>query len=102
MLRVFLTIVLPLIAPTALYLAWTGFTNWSEQRRSPPGSPPEEMVGWAALPWLWLAGAGVLLLAIVLFVVHVHFGTPQQGVYVPPRWEDGRIIPGHIEPGRSP
>ena len=106
MLRVFLTIVLPLIAPTALYLAWTGFTNWSQQRRSPPGSPsgppPGETVGWAALPWLWLAGAGVLLLALVLFIVTVHFGTTQTGVYVPPRWEDGRIVPGHIEPGRSP
>jgi hypothetical protein len=101
MLRVFLTIVLPLIAPTALYLAWLRFANWS-QRESAPGSPTSETVGWAALPWLWLAGAGVLLLALVLFIVTVHFGTTQTGVYVPPRWEDGRIVPGHIEPGRSP
>jgi len=44
------------------------------------------------------AAAGVALLAIVLFVVTVHFGSPQEGVYVPPRWEDDRIVPGHMEP----
>jgi hypothetical protein len=101
MLRVFLTIVLPLVAPTAIYLAWVRFTQWA-QRRSQQGLPPAERMRWAALPWLWLAGTGVLLLALVLFVVNVHFGTSQTGVYVPPRWENGRILPGHIEPGRSP
>ena len=24
------------------------------------------------------------------------------GTYVPPRWENGRVIPGHIEPRREP
>jgi Family of unknown function (DUF6111) len=85
--RVLLTIVLPLVLPTALYLLWV------TTLRPPPGETP-----WAALPWLWLAGAGVVLLAIVLFVVTVHFGAPQQGVYVPPRWENGHIVPGHMEP----
>jgi hypothetical protein len=89
--RVLLTIVLPLLLPTALYLLWV-----TTLRPSSPGETP-----WAALPWLWLAGAGVVLLAIVLFVVTVHFGAPQQGVYVPPRWQNGHIIPGHMEPSPS-
>jgi hypothetical protein len=38
------------------------------------------------------------LLAIVLFVVTVHFGAQQEGVYVPPRWQNDHIVPGHIEP----
>ena len=97
MLRVFLTIVLPLAAPTVLYLAWVWYTNYS-----PWGSQPGEAVRWAGLPWVWLAGAGALLLALVLFVVTVHFDTSQSGVYVPPRSENGRIIPGHVDPGRSP
>ncbi len=87
--RVLLTIVLPLLLPTALYLLWVT----TLRPPSPGGDTP-----WAALPWVWLAGAGVVLLAIVLFVVTVHFGAPQQGVYVPPRWQNGHIIPGHIEP----
>jgi hypothetical protein len=101
MLRVFLTIVLPLVAPTAIYLAWVRFTHWSRWG-SQQDLPQAEITRWAALPWLWLAGTGVFLLAIVLFVVTVGFGTSQTGVYVPPRWENGRILPGHIEPGRSP
>jgi hypothetical protein len=89
MLRVLLTIVLPLLLPTALYLLWVG-TFGAERRGS--------AVRWTAVPWTWLAVAGVVLLAIVLFVVTVHFGSPQEGVYVPPRWEAGRIVPGHMEP----
>jgi hypothetical protein len=94
MLRVFLTIVLPLVAPTTLYLAWVWYTHWS------PWAQPGQAVGWAALPWVWLAGAGALFLALVLFVVTVHYNTSQSGVYVPPHSENGRIIPGHVEPGR--
>jgi Family of unknown function (DUF6111) len=89
MLRVLLTIVLPLLAPTALYLLWVGAFGAEHGGQA---------VRWTAIPWLWLAGAGAVLLAIVLFVVTVHFGTPQEGVYVPPRWEGSRIIPGHMEP----
>jgi Family of unknown function (DUF6111) len=90
MLRVFLTIVLPLLLPTALYLLWV-FMFGAEHGG--------DAVRWAAVPWIWLAGAGAVLLAIVLFVVTVHFGAPQKGVYVPPRWEGDRIIPGHMQPG---
>jgi hypothetical protein len=93
MLRVFFTIVLPLLLPTAVYLAWLQFANWQRQ---------SERVRWTALPWVWLVGSGVLLLALVLLVVTVHFGTSQPGTYVPPRWENGRIMPGHIEPRTQP
>jgi len=89
MLRVLLTIVLPLLLPTALYLLWV--TTLRPVRRN--GATP-----WAVLPWVWLAGAGVALLVIVLLVVTVHFGVRQEGVYVPPRWQNGHIVPGHIEP----
>jgi hypothetical protein len=92
MLRVFLTIVLPLLVPTAIYLLWMGIVGAMQE-----GST----ISWTALPWIWLAGAGVVLLVIVLFVVTVHFGAPQEGVYVPPHLEDGQIVPGHIEP-KSP
>ncbi len=92
MIRVFFTIVLPLLLPTALYLLWVATL----------GAPQDSgAVVWTSLPWIWLAGAGALLLAIVLFVVTVGFGTPQEGVYVAPRYVNGHIVPGHIEP-RAP
>jgi hypothetical protein len=87
--RVLLTIVLPLLLPTALYLVWVGMLRRPQRNGVPP---------WAALPWMWLAGAGIALLTIVLFVVTVHLGAQQEGVYVAPRWQDGHIVPGHIEP----
>ena len=89
MLRVVLTIVLPLLLPMALYLLW--IATWGPSHEG--GAIP-----WTAMPWIWLAGAGAVLLAIVLFVVTVHFGSPQEGVYVPPRWQGGHIVPGHVEP----
>jgi Family of unknown function (DUF6111) len=87
--REILTLVVPLLLPTALYLAWLHFTHWSETG---------EAIAWHRLPWVWLAAAGVVLTALVLFVVTVGFGNTVPGAYVPPRFEDGRIVPGHIEP----
>jgi hypothetical protein len=87
--RILLTIILPLLLPTALYLAWVTVLRPARH---------DGATQWAALPWLWLAGAGIALLAIVLFVITVHFGAPVEGVYVPPRWQNGHIVPGHIEP----
>ena len=90
MLRVLATIVLPLIAPTALYLAWLALLRRLGRGRR------------RALPWVWLMGAGVIVLAIVLFAVTVHFGAPLRGVYVPPQWRGGRIVPAHIAPEPQP
>ena len=100
MLRVFFTIVLPLVLPTALYLVWLRLARWSP-RGTADGSQPDEPVRWTALPWVWLAAAGALLLALMLFVVSVHFGSSQPGTYVPPRWENGQIVPGHVEPAHN-
>jgi hypothetical protein len=106
MLRIFFTIMLPLVAPTALYLVWLRVARWSPGGAAADGasegSPAGGSVRWAALPWVWLAAAGAAFLALVLFVVTVHFGTSQPGTYVPPRWEGGQIVPGHIEPTRNP
>ena len=87
--RVLLTIVLPLLLPTALYLVWITTLRRPQQNGSALRT---------ALPWMWLAGAGIALLAIVLFVVTVHFGAPQEGVNVPAHLQNGHIVPGHIEP----
>jgi hypothetical protein len=92
MIRVIVTIVLPLLLPTALYLLWVTALGARHDRRP---------TTWRSLPWVWLAGSGAVLLAIVLVFVTVGFGTSQQGVYVAPRFIGGRIIPGHIEP-RAP
>ncbi len=93
MIRVIVAIVGPLLLPTAIYLAWAVFAGAARERGG---------VAWRAVPWVWLAGAGAVLLGIVLLrIASVGFGTPQGGVYVAPHIVDGRIVPGHLEP-RAP
>jgi hypothetical protein len=48
------------------------------------------------ITYLALAGAAVLILAIVFFV---HYDRePPGGRYVPAHIENGKIVPGHIDP----
>ena len=91
MLREILTLVVPLLLPTVLYLVWLRTVRWQEIGGA---------AVWRKLPWVWLATLGVALAALVLAVVTVGFGTAVQGVYVAPHYEGGRIVPGHIEPGK--
>jgi hypothetical protein len=92
MLRVFLEIVLPLLLPTLLYLLWVGALRPTQ---------PSGAVRSAGMPWLWLGGAGMLLVAIVIFLIVASEGS-QQGVYVPPHLQGDRIVPGHFEPKPRP
>jgi len=93
MLREWTEILVPLVLPTALYLGWVWVARWADDTGAP--------VRWGGMPWLWLAGAGVVLLALFLFVVTVGFGTPNKDVYVPPRWTGSHIVPGHFAPARE-
>src|SRR2546430_14583154 len=90
MLRVLLTIVLPLVLPTALYLAWIRTMQGVE------GGPPR----WRALPWVWLVGAGTPLRSVGLVGVDGRFCQSGSCRYVPPRWGDWRRGPAHVRPGR--
>jgi phosphoglycerol transferase MdoB-like AlkP superfamily enzyme len=91
MIRAFLTIILPLLLPTALYLLWA-----MTMRRAEAAGVVEILRG---LPWLWLGVAGLALLAGVLVLVALGFGrSADTARYVPPRTVNGKIVPGHIEP----
>jgi hypothetical protein len=89
MTRIVLTIALPLLLPTLLYLLWL-----LAARRAVLAAPEP----WRALPWPWLVGAGVVLAALMLYVIGTRIGGSPQGVYVPPQYIDGRVVPGHVEP----
>jgi hypothetical protein len=91
--REILTLVVPLLLPTVVYLLWLRAARWSAVGHA---------VAWHKLPWVWLALSGVVLTAVVLFVVTVGFGTAISGIYVPPQIENGRIVPGHIKPAKQP
>jgi hypothetical protein len=81
--RVFLTIIVPLLLPTALYAAWRILVG--------------KQINVPAV-WVWLAVAGLALASLMLVFVSVDFGTPKNGLYVPPHVNDsGTVVPGHIE-----
>jgi hypothetical protein len=90
MIRVVLTILLPLLLPTALYVLW--LVTLGRAELAAPVAP------WQRLPWTWLAVAGVGLVAVILAAAGVGIGRREEGAYVPPRIEGDRIIPGHVEP----
>ncbi|HYC14063.1 MAG TPA: DUF6111 family protein [Stellaceae bacterium] len=90
MIRVLLTIVLPLLLPTLLYLLWV-----LTMRRDSLAAGAQPL---RDLPLVWLAVAGAVLVALVLVVASVRFGGGSTGVYVPPTTVDGKIVPGHVVP----
>jgi phosphoglycerol transferase MdoB-like AlkP superfamily enzyme len=52
-----------------------------------------------AHPWSVLFVSGLVLVAASFVIWGVTEGSGQQGVYVPPHVEDGRVVPGHVESG---
>jgi len=87
--RVFLTIILPLVLPTALYDVWMATVGRADGGASASA--------WRDPPWVWLAGAGIVLAAAVVVAI-VQFGSNGEGTYVPPHVENGVIVPGHVVP----
>lgn len=102
----FFTYALPLLLPTVIYLLWrllapprslapseTAEGAGDGAAPAPSGDPLWREVPW---PWLWLAGLA-LLAVVLLYGAFVH-STPPQVKYVPPRLENGQIVPGELRP----
>jgi hypothetical protein len=80
------------LLPFAAYAAWLFFTRGSMRN----------VDDWQArtIAYLSIAGAGLLLGAILAFTSFSQ--APPSGVYVPAHVEDGRVVPGHIDPAPRP
>jgi hypothetical protein len=63
-------------------------------------SKQDEAVAARAHPWTVLFASGLALVAASFIIWGVTEGSGQQGVYVPPHVENGRVVPGHVEPGQ--
>lgn len=108
------TYLLPLLLPTVIYLLWRmtvsrrtsavgggGADTAAAEGNGPDGPSAARDDLWRGAPWLWLAIAGMALLVVVLlFGAFVH-GSPQRGQYMPPRMENGQIVPGELRPADS-
>lgn len=89
--RLLLTRILPLLLPVLVYLGWW----YLARRRALARGQPSPVLSDA--PWTWLFVAGFALTIVVLIVMGLTWGEEPGGTYVPPRYEGGKIIPGHIE-----
>ncbi|MEQ8707849.1 MAG: hypothetical protein RIC36_02585 [Rhodospirillales bacterium] len=87
--RILLTVLLPLIGPVVLYLVWCMVMA---RRQQATGKPPPQITR-GGLFFSLLAGG--LLMVAVLAVIAWTGNYGGDGEYVPPRMENGRIVPGH-------
>ena len=87
MIRRFLYEALLFLLPFALYAAYLRLAKQDEseaQRKH---------------PWTFLFASGLVLVAASFLIWGITEGSGEQGVYVPPHVEDGRVVPGHVEAG---
>jgi hypothetical protein len=87
MIRILLVNILLVLFPALLYFSYVYL-----QRRE---NPNQEIMSDAPIFWLLSAGVALMLASLILFG-HWEGGAPGKQ-YVPPRIENGVVIPGHVE-----
>jgi hypothetical protein len=88
MIRRFLYELLLFLLPFALYAAYLRVS-----RRENFGLSRDH-------PWTMLFASGLLLVAASFLYLGLVEGAGQSGTYVPPHVENGRVVPGHVEPAK--
>lgn len=97
MIRILLNFVVPFLLPIVSYTLWVWYRARYVAKHG--GEAPEFEKG----PWPMLIFAGAVLGAIVLGIsAFLDSNSPDEGDYVPPRVENGQVIPGHIAPRKAP
>ncbi len=91
MLRFLLTVVVPLLLPTASYLLYILVV---ERRRARAEETRTPAPWWVTAPWPWLVLGGAGLAALTLGVMALTGGAPPHSAYSPAHLEDGRLVRG--------
>ena len=95
--RVFLTIILPLLTPSLLYIAWLLLRG-----QTAPGADDGQEGGVVRrlgddMPWVTLVLSGaVLALAATMTMYLLQPMGSSTSEYSPPRMENGRIVPAEL------
>jgi len=93
--RIVFSYIVPFLMPAAVYLAWVWYrTRYAEQHG---GEAPKLEQG----PWPLLLFIGAVFAFMVLGATALIRGGSPDDTYVPPRLENGKLIPGHLEPKKS-
>ncbi len=90
--RIIFTYVAPFFLPITVYALWVWYRTVYAARHG--GEAPRFEKG----PWPLLLFLGAVLALIVLGVSAVVSGGSPDSTYVPPHVENGKVVPGHLEP----
>lgn len=91
--RIIFTYIVPFLLPAAVYALWVWYRGVYVERHG--GEAPKLEQG----PWPLLLFIGaVLAFGVLAFTALTGGDSPEDSVYVPPHLEDGKMVPGHIEP----
>ena len=92
MIRIVIENIILFLLPSVAYFAYVYL-----RRADKADGPNDAAQIWDDAPILWLMLAGaVLMLAVTLTFATFEGGSPDQK-YIPPRLENGKLIPGHFE-----
>ncbi len=91
MLRILLTIVLPVALPLLLYIGYV-----SMMRRRAQAAGEDYLPRWDEGPSVWFALAGVGLVLAVLVTVRLSSGVPPGTKLEAPRMIDGEVAPSRV------
>jgi drug/metabolite transporter (DMT)-like permease len=88
MIRSVFTELLLFLLPFALYAVYLRLSRYDEE------NPPHPH------PWAGLFVAGLAMVAASFVFWGLAEGGGEKGTYIPPRVEDGRVVPGRVEPAK--
>ena len=91
MVRIFFTYLLPFLLPLTVYLLWVWYRVSYVRKHG--GEAPDIEKG----PWPLMLLLGALLTMGLLAATALMRGADPDATYTPPRFEDGRVIPGQLE-----
>lgn len=81
----------PVLIPLIVYAVWMIRVRGKARKAGEP--VPQFREG----PWFWAVVASLSVGIVIFFILGLSH-EPAKGTYVPPRTENGKIIPGHLEP----
>lgn len=95
MARILIAYVVPFLTPLAVYAAWVLYRSGYVARHG--GEAPRFEKG----PWPLLLFLGAILTLAALATTAMLGGGSTDSHYMPPHLQDGKMVPGHLEP-RTP
>lgn len=105
MLRILITYILPLVLPSILFFGWASWVRKKIAAQHAQAQADDDTITADEIaaydikaPWFRLILAGIILMGIgLLLSVFLAPPNPPDSVYVAPRIENGKVIPGHYE-----